>query len=153
VGQKISEIDTDDVNEGEQNLYFTDDRATTSALSVAVDKTGDEMSGVLKATNYYIGMGTADSDNINIDFENPVGFLSRGVTGNIVFSGANYVQGGIKSVRLVNGGSLRNVSFPAAWVFVGVKPTTIAANKTAIFTITSFGSSEGECVASWAVEF
>jgi hypothetical protein len=152
----LEDVNTAGVNDGDILTYFDGEDAYWGPGQLpanAVDKSGDTMTGLLTAPNYYIGTTTASSDTIDIDFDEPDGFISRGVTGNIVFTGSNYVDGGIKSVRLVNGGTTRTVLFPSGWVFVGVKPTDLAANKTAIFTITSFGAVEGECVASWAVEF
>ena len=167
---RIAASTTDDITEGATNLYYTDGRASDAAPvqdvnsytgSVvldasdvgAVDLSGDTMTGILTAPNFYVQTSTAASNTIDINFDDIFAYVSRGVTGDLVFTGSNYLAGGIKSARLVNGGTQRNVSFPAGWVFVGVKPTTLAANKTAIFTVTSFATTEGECVASWAVEF
>lgn len=52
-----------------------------------------------------------------------------------------------------NAGGARALSFNASWVFLGVgAPTTIAANKVGILSLTSFGNAETDIVAAWAVQ-
>lgn len=70
---------------------------------------------------------------------------------------ASYVSAGLapgKSVTLwvSSGGAQRTVSFPAEWKFVSARPTTLAANKTAVLAITAFGGTDAQCVAAWANE-
>lgn len=70
-----------------------------------------------------------------------------------LFTGTNYLPGSSVTVRVVSGdGGAVGLSFPAGWIFVGTKPTELAASKTGILTITSFGTTEAECVAAWAAE-
>jgi len=47
--------------------------------------------------------------------------------------------------------TLRALTFPA-WKFVGTKPTEQAASKVGILTLTSFGTTDADCVAAYAVE-
>ena len=74
------------------------------------------------------------------------------LTGNITYTGSSYAPGSSVTIRVTNGSTQRNVTFPTGWLFVGEKPTNIAANKTAILTVTSFGTTEADCVAAWAVQ-
>jgi hypothetical protein len=69
------------------------------------------------------------------------------------FTASNYGIGRTISALITNGttNSLAMV-FPSGWVFVGTKPTTIAASKKGILTITSFSTTESECIAAWAVQ-
>lgn len=74
------------------------------------------------------------------------------LTGAIEFTGSAYAAGRSVTVRVVNGGTLRTLTFPADWVFVGPKPDEIAANKTGVLSLVSFGTTAADVVAGWAVE-
>jgi hypothetical protein len=111
-----------------------------------------DIAGIAQASNYDIGLTTLASDSIALNFSGETGLYTRTAAGNITFTGSNYRIGSIKTVRVIPGASSRNLTFPASWVFVGVKPTSVAANKTGILTVTSFGTTEGDCVAAWAVQ-
>jgi hypothetical protein len=75
------------------------------------------------------------------------------VTGTVTFTTSDYQPGKTVTIRIINASaSSRTINLPAGWVFVGPKPTTIAALKTGILTITSFGTTEANCVAAWAVQ-
>ena len=68
------------------------------------------------------------------------------------FGTASLAIGRSKTVKLLNtSGSTLTLTFPA-WIFIGAKPADIAGNKTAILTITSFGTTDADCVAAYAVE-
>lgn len=108
--------------------------------------------GVVTADNYDIGLTTLNSDSISLDFSSETGLYTRSAAGTITFTGSNYREGSIKTVRIIAGGSNRTLNFPTNWIFVGQKPTTIDANKTAILTVTSFGTTEANCVSAWAVQ-
>lgn len=69
------------------------------------------------------------------------------------FTATNYGVGRSISTRITNGTTTSlALAFPAGWVFVGNKPTTIAGSKVGILTITSFSTTESECIAAWAVQ-
>jgi hypothetical protein len=94
--------------------------------------------------------GTTGS--IDLDFAESMLATTGTLTGDITFTGTGYAAGRSITIRVVNGGTSRNVAFPAGWVFVGTKPTTIVANKTAVLTVTAFGITEASCVAAWAAQ-
>jgi hypothetical protein len=129
----------------------------TSAGNVGIGTTNPanyklEVAGIVEADNYDIGLTTLASDSIALNFSGETGLYTRTAAGNITFTASNYRVGSIKTVRVIPGASLRNLTFPAGWVFVGIKPASVAANKTGILTVTSFGTTEGDCVAAWAVQ-
>ena len=111
-----------------------------------------EVIGIVEADNYDIGLTTLASDSIALNFSGETGLYTRTAAGSITFTASNYRVGSIKTVRIIPGAALRTLTFPASWVFVGIKPASIAANKVGILTVTSFGTSEGDCVAAWAVQ-
>lgn len=86
-----------------------------------------------------------------IDFTGD-GFQTCSLTGNITFTTSNLAAGRSKTVRIVSDGSSRTFTFPS-WVFVGAAaPASIAANKTAILTLTSFGTTDADVVAAYSVQ-
>jgi len=87
----------------------------------------------------------------NLDFTSQ-GYLTHSITGNITYTASNYAAGKSLSVRITCDGTQRNLTFPTNWVFVGSKPTAIAASKIAILSVTSFGATEAETVAAYAVQ-
>ena len=55
-------------------------------------------------------------------------------------------------VRIIGDGSIRNLTFNASWKFVGPKPTTLAANKIGVLSLTSFGTTDANVVAAYSAE-
>lgn len=92
---------------------------------------------------------SASSDSIAIDFSKDR-IITRSAAGAVTFTGSSYTGGKSATVRVVAGGSSRNLTFPAGWVFISYKPTSLPANQTGILTVTSFGTTEADCVAAWA---
>lgn len=74
------------------------------------------------------------------------------LTGNITFTTSNRGAGKRLRVRVVADGSTRNYTFPG-WKFIGGSaPASIAANKTALLTLTGFGANDSDVTAEYAVE-
>lgn len=74
------------------------------------------------------------------------------LTGNITFTTSNRAAGRTVVIRLLPGASERTLTFPAGWVFVTTKPATLAANKTAVLSLTFFGTADTDCVAAYGVQ-
>lgn len=71
---------------------------------------------------------------------------------NTTFATTGAATGKSKTIKILCDGTTRTLAFPAGWKFVGAKPTDIAASKTAILTVTCFGSADADIVAAYAVE-
>jgi len=110
------------------------------------------VSGITYASNYDVALTTAGSDTVALNFSGDTGLYTRSAAGTVTFTASNYRAGAIKTVRVIAGGSSRTLTFPNDWVFVGAKPASIASGKTGILTVTSFGTTEADCVAAWAVQ-
>ena len=84
-------------------------------------------------------------------------FLSFGskrltLTGNVTFSGTGFAYGTYLNLRILCDGTARNMSWPG-WKFVGAAaPASIAANKTALLHLWSFGLADTDVVAQYVVE-
>jgi hypothetical protein len=73
------------------------------------------------------------------------------ISANTTFTTSNLAVGKSKTIKITTDGTLRTLTFPA-WKFVGTKPTDQAASKVGILTLTSFGTTDADCVAAYAVE-
>lgn len=80
------------------------------------------------------------------------GFKTISITADTTFSASNYAAGKSITVLVTCDTTARTLAFPANWKFVGTKPTSIAASKVGILTVTSFTASDTGCVAAWAVQ-
>jgi hypothetical protein len=74
------------------------------------------------------------------------------LTGDITFTTSNRTAGRTVVIRLLPGASDRTLTFPVDWVFVSTKPATLAANKTAVLSLTFFGTADTDCVAAYGVQ-
>lgn len=75
------------------------------------------------------------------------------LTDSIVFKSQNLVAGHQVDLRIIGHASIVcTLGFPSAWKFVGTKPTTIAATKTAILVIRSYGTTDADVVCFYQVE-
>jgi hypothetical protein len=86
-----------------------------------------------------------------IDFATE-GLKTISIAAATTFTASNYANGRSVTIKVTCDATLRNLTFPTGWVFVGTKPASIAASKVGILTITSFGTTEDSCVAAWAVQ-
>ena len=73
------------------------------------------------------------------------------ISADTTFTTSNLAVGKSKTIKITTDGTLRTLTFPA-WKFVGTKPTDQAASKIGILTLTSFGTTDADCVAAYAVE-
>jgi hypothetical protein len=74
------------------------------------------------------------------------------LTGNVTFTTSNDANGRRTVIRLIPGASSRTLTFPNDWVFVSTKPTSLAANKSAVLSLTFFGSTDADCIAAYSVQ-
>ena len=69
------------------------------------------------------------------------------LTGNLALTNSNLAAGRMISLRLIPGASSRNLTFPIGWKFYTDKPTSIAASKEAVLSLTYYGTADTDCVA------
>jgi hypothetical protein len=123
------------------------------ALSGALTGTSSTFTQSLSAQNFVPAVSAlGTSGTINLDFSGDGFRTQSALTGNVSYTGSSYAVGRSVTIRVINGSTTRNLSFPVNWVFLGIRPLSIAANKTAILTVTSFGTTEADCVAAWAIQ-
>lgn len=75
------------------------------------------------------------------------------LTGNATFTTSNLTAGADLRVVITADASLRTLTFPAGWKFVGsAAPANIAASKTGILEILSTSGADSGVIAKWSVE-
>ena len=74
------------------------------------------------------------------------------ISANTTFTTSNLAAGKSKTIKITTDATLRTLTFPSGWKFVGAKPTDQAASKVGILTLTSFGTTDADVVAAYAVE-
>jgi hypothetical protein len=92
--------------------------------------------------------GTVDLDVVSLHDSYQV----INLTGNITFTASNKSAGQTLTIKLVAGESNRNLTFPS-WTFVGaVAPTSLAANKVAVLSVTYFDETDSAAIAAYAAQ-
>lgn len=77
---------------------------------------------------------------------------SLALTGNVTFTTSNLAAGRAKQVLIAADTSSRTLSFPS-WVWLGsTAPASIAANKSGILSLLSFGTADSSVCATWTVQ-
>ena len=132
--------------------YYT--KALTDELLLGYVSLGSSstISGTLTAHNYDVSISVEASNSIALNFSGGTGIHTRAMTGDITFTASNYRAGATKTLFITSDSSVRNLTFPSGWIWVSPKPSTIAASKTGVLTVTSLGTAEANAVASWAVQ-
>jgi hypothetical protein len=93
------------------------------------------------------------ASSINLNFAS--GFSGKRLTlgGNLTLTASGHGYGRYILMRIVCDGSLRTLTFPVGWKFVGsATPANIAANKTGLLQIWCFGTTDADVVVKWDVE-
>jgi hypothetical protein len=80
------------------------------------------------------------------------GYRTISLTGALTFTTSNRASGHQVTIRLICDSTARALTFPAGWAFLGTKPSTIAASKTAVLSLTYFGTADSDCVAAYGVQ-
>lgn len=117
----------------------------------------DNLTGPTGATGATGPAGTSTHSTLtyaattNIDFD-LADYRSLALTGNVTFTTSNRAAPKTVTIKILADASIRTFTFPA-WIFVGAAaPASIAANKTAILTVTCFGTADTDIVAAYSAQ-
>ena len=93
------------------------------------------------------------TDDINVDFDED-SLQKALLNGNVDIDTAAANKGAGKSIviKILCDSSARNFTWNSSWIFIGEKPTSIAASKTALLSMTCFGTNETDVICSYAVQ-
>ena len=125
------------------NLY------ADNANRLTVDSVGITVTGNVHTSVHDYGT-TAD---INVDFDEDA-LQKATLNGNVAIDTAAANKGAGKSIviKILCDGTARNFTWNSSWVFIGEKPASIAASKTALLSMTCFGTNETDVVCGYAVQ-
>lgn len=124
-----------------------------SALGGDANLVFDDATGLTTAKNVALQVGALSYATPKaLDFS-AHGFQTISLTGDITFTTSNKASGRMLSIKILCDGTGRAFTFPAGWIFVGAAaPSGIAASKTAILSLTCFGSNDSDVIAAYAEE-
>jgi hypothetical protein len=88
------------------------------------------------------------SSTPTIDFS--IGCETITLTGDVSFSTSNLAAGKNRVLRILGDGSIRNLTFPATWNFVGGRPSTISASGISLLFLFSFSTTDANVVAAYS---
>lgn len=126
---------------------------TNTFNSVGAVTAGDGYGDLFRVMGYVQEnpTGLAYSATTNLDFATS-SMQSVRLTGNVTFTTSNKAVGRQMVVKVAADGTARNLTFPS-WVFIGAAaPTSIAAGKTGILSLTCWDSTDAGVIAAWAVQ-
>lgn len=151
----------DDIGTNFSGLKLNVTDTASSAISKLIDlqiggvsKFAVEKDGLAVIVKSIGSMDTLSyASSINLDLSAITGtYQTINLTGDITFTTSNRVSGRNVVIRLVCDSTNRNFTFPAGWIFVGTKPTSIVANKTGVLSIMLFGTTDNDAVCAYAEE-
>jgi hypothetical protein len=117
-------------------------------ISTQAKLNGKDVTNSLSGSNYVYTF----ADPLSLDFKRSK-LQQITLTDSIVFASKNLSPGHEINLRIVGHGSIVcTLGFPASWKFAGTKPTSIAATKTALLIIRSYGTTDANVVATYSVE-
>jgi len=138
----------------------------TTSPAYKIDVVGDvRVSGIISATSLTGAATTAFlpttfsagtigyATTVNLDMSTLNGkYNTISLTGDLTFTTSNRDTGRNTVLRLICDTTNRNLTFPAGWVFIGAKPSGIASSKTAVLSLSFFGTADTDCVAAYGAQ-
>lgn len=131
---------TVDTGQGANELYDMDQHVlTTSSPTFAALTAG--------TATWSLASGTTA-----VDFSATTLYRTLSISANTTFTGTNYAVGKQQVYFVTSDGTLRTLTFPANWVFMGPEPADIAASKTGVLSLLSTTTADTGVRAAWAVQ-
>ncbi len=88
----------------------------------------------------------------NLNFLNTNDYQTLALTGDVIITTSNLASGGRRFVKILCDATIRNFTWPA-WIWIGgTAPASIAANKTAILELVSWGLTDAAVTAQYSVQ-
>jgi hypothetical protein len=129
--------------------------ATTSA-DLSFDDSADRLSTPrVSVTKHFdtARLAVTSAASVTLDFNQEQWPDINTLAHDVTFASSNLAEGRSIKLRIVCDGTIRNFTFPGGWVFVGsAAPASIAANKTGLLELYSYGTTDANVVARWSVQ-
>lgn len=125
----------------------------SSSLTSVGTLTSLVSSGTITGDNFFTTVDSVAGGAVALNFATSSGLVDVASSAtNLNFTtSTGYTVGSTITVKIEAYTASRTLTFPG-WTFVGGVPTSLAANKIAILTVTSFTALVGGCVASWVAQ-
>jgi hypothetical protein len=150
---KLNDIDPGaQVNVGTNLTYSGDTRTINSSTGsgTTLPLVTPSGAGLSPATSFST---IAYASGITLDFAVLDGqYRTISLSGDVSFTTSGIATGRATVLRLLPGASERTLTFPSGWVFVSAKPATLPANKSAVLSLTAFGSADTDCLVAYAAQ-
>lgn len=88
----------------------------------------------------------------DLNFDTGTDLRTVTLAGAITFTTSNRGAGKSMVLRIIADASVRAFTFPAGWVFVGDKPVSIAASKTALLVLICNDGNDTGIIAAYSVQ-
>lgn len=111
-----------------------------------------EFTGNLKTPNAVLGVQAIGTSGgvTNLNFDWPA-YLVHDISNHTTYTTSNLGAGKTLTIKVAATTNLK-LTFPPEWTFLGLKPTSIQSGKTGVLTVTSFGDTNADCVATWGTQ-
>jgi len=150
---KLDDIDPGaQVNVGTNLTYSGDTRTINSSTGsgTTLPLVTPSGAGLSPATSFST---ITYASGITLDFAVLDGqYRTISLSGDVSFTTSGIATGRATVLRLLPGASERTLTFPSGWVFVSAKPATLPANKSAVLSLTAFGSADTDCLVAYAAQ-
>ena len=155
---------TNGAEDGSQRMYVMENGTLTEYLNIQgagakiiaykpLDMSGTDIDNIQNLVHDLTSSPTVSgAQTLDFNADQLESWALSGSTAITFNTSSNKAVGRSKTIRLVNDATLQNLTLNASWKVVGTAPTDIAASKTAILTLTCFGTAETDIVAAYAVE-
>ncbi len=146
---------TVDINiSGNTNISYASTTRTLSSstgIGTVLPLVSTSTAGLRAATSFSTITYAAQ---VALDFEAlDAQYRTISLTGDLELTTSNLANGRTLVLRLVCDATERTLTFPADWPFLeDTKPATIAASKTAVLSLTAFGTANADVVAVYAAQ-
>jgi hypothetical protein len=113
--------------------------STTSSYALV----SSNIIGTLTLVNY--------TSTMSIDFNASL-FHSSSISSSVYLTGSNLGAVKMASIKIFASGSNCEVYYPSSWTWLGTAPSVITASKTAVISLTSYGTTDSQIVGAYATQ-
>lgn len=134
-------------------VVLANDSGFADLYCAALIATGATITGLSTFDRVAITQSTLTyAATTDIDFSVNAGYRMLALTGNVTFTTSNKAAKAQVTIRVAADATERTLTFPAEWIWVSTKPTTIPANGVGMLILRCESTTEGSVYASWGID-